>query len=151
MAHASGNQTWLDWPSTATPVTAAGMEGIESAIDGLVPGDWMTITMRTQWQGRDAAQGTSTYYAPRVRTLPGARAELNGTLFKTGGGANGEEVFLLPAGYRPARELVLPIMDSSGQPLGLMIRPTGVASLFANRTSAASLYLAGTFLLTAPV
>lgn len=33
MAHASGNPTWQDFPSTATPITAAALEHIETALD----------------------------------------------------------------------------------------------------------------------
>lgn len=33
MAHASGNPTWQDYPSLATPVTAATLESIEGVLD----------------------------------------------------------------------------------------------------------------------
>lgn len=33
MAHVSGNATWVDYPSTATLVTAATLEAVEGAID----------------------------------------------------------------------------------------------------------------------
>jgi hypothetical protein len=35
MAHASGNPTWADWPSTTTQVTATTLENEENAIDRL--------------------------------------------------------------------------------------------------------------------
>lgn len=36
MTHASGNPTWQDWPSHATPVTATSLENLEAAVDAVM-------------------------------------------------------------------------------------------------------------------
>lgn len=152
MTHpASGNTLWQDFPDTSTPVSAARLEAMESAIDQTLSGGWLSLTMSGGWQGRDAAQGTSSFYAPASRQLPGGRIEVVGTIFRSSGGAaSGDTLATLATAHRPSRETLMVATDSAGYAVPIIVRTTGVLAVSSFRTTATTISFSGSFVLSGP-
>lgn len=82
MGTASGNPTWQDHPSTATLITAAALENIETALDGLAAvGDVQFTVDRTGASTSLASAAFTTYPLDGTPSVNIGGGAWNGTTF----------------------------------------------------------------------
>lgn len=93
MAHASGNPTWEDWPSTATPVTANALEAVEGVVDGLVTRPTCEARLTADYTGLAA----DTWYTLRGQMAVPTGMDPFGMFQQPTAGANYQIV--VPAGW----------------------------------------------------
>ena len=93
-------------PAPAGPTWATPRSYVDGLIAGLAPGAWQPVPALTAgW----AALSHAAYNAPRMRTIPGNRLELNGAIATSTArtGAASYLLFTLPVGLRPAANQML--------------------------------------------
>lgn len=105
--------TWVDDDgsgTTGTTFDAAKMNNIEDAVDEIVDDIQVesvtAVSFATGWSNFGGAYQTVGYYKDRGRVF------LRGSA-KNGGTGTGL-IFTLPSGYRPAADLVIPVMFYGG-------------------------------------
>lgn len=86
---------------------------------------WTEITYQNGW-GRRADAG---FFVPSARINALGHVELSGAVFKVGGGNNGTSIGNLPAKYRPAAHVFLPLPTNNGNAYAINILTNGNMNL----------------------
>lgn len=94
-------------------------------------GAWQDFTLQSLWAARAG------FYVPGYRLTPGNRVELTGTAIG-GTTTSGTLLATLPVGFRPAAEVLVPLVLNNGYTAGADIKTDGTVSISAPAISSPS-------------